>query len=54
MGPAPCLISKENKDYLWNLYFKGPQLQPMQAILEEALKDFKKSRTSLTLDVDPR
>ena len=54
LGPAPCLISKESGDFLWNLYFKGPDVWAMHRLLQEAFKNFQRSKVALTLDVDPQ
>ncbi|MBI4352879.1 MAG: primosomal protein N' [Candidatus Omnitrophica bacterium] len=54
MGPAPCLVSKEKGLFRWNLYLKGPSIPEMGAWLKETLREFQKSRTVLTIDVDPQ
>jgi primosomal protein N' (replication factor Y) len=54
MGPAPCLISKERGEFRWNLYLKGPSIEAMNPFLKDVLAEFKRTKTRLTIDVDPQ
>ena len=54
MGPAPCLVSKLRGVYRWGLYLKGGSVEAMRPVLDGALAEFKKTRITLTVDVDPQ
>lgn len=54
LGPAPSAVSKHNGQYYWNLYIKGPSVEETAPILRETLKNFKRTRVALTIDVDPQ
>ncbi len=54
LGPAPSVISKEKGLYRWNLFIQSQTIEGLSAPLREALKEFKKSRVTLTVDVDPQ
>ncbi len=54
LGPAPCLTSKEKGLYRWNLYLKGPTVEMIRPVLKETLKEFKRVKVMLTVDVDPQ
>ncbi|MBI4432312.1 MAG: primosomal protein N' [Candidatus Omnitrophica bacterium] len=54
MGPAPCATSKVKGQFRWNLYLKGPSIEAMTRPVKEAIKDFKKEKVLLTVNVDPQ
>lgn len=54
MGPAPCLVSKENGRFCWNFYLRGPSVEQMLPILRKTLADFKRRSTQLVIDVNPQ
>ncbi len=54
LGPAPCLVPREKGMFRWNLYLKGPSVETIQPVLKAALGEFKKTGTTLTVDVDPQ
>lgn len=54
LGPAPCLISKERGMFRWNLIVKAPTIEVLAPRLREALKEFKKMRITVTVDIDPQ
>ncbi len=54
LGPAPCLASKENGLFVWNLYIKGPSTEGTLETLQQALKSFKKEKVQISIDVDPQ
>ncbi len=54
LGPAPCLTSKEKGQFRWNLYLKGPDPDAALSALKKALAVFKKTGTTLTVNVDPQ
>ena len=54
LGPAPCLTSKEKGMFRWNLYLKGPDPETVLGVLKKALSVFKKTGTTLTVNVDPQ
>ncbi len=54
MGPAPCLISKEKGEYRWNFYLKGPSVEEINPALKAVLDEFRRTRTRMTVDVDPQ
>jgi primosomal protein N' (replication factor Y) (superfamily II helicase) len=53
LGPAPALNSKENGQYFWNLYLKGPEIAGINAFIKETLSHFKKKGVTVIVDVDP-
>ena len=54
LGPAPCLISKRQGRFFWNLYIKGPSVEEINPVIENVLGQFKKMKVLLTIDVDPQ
>lgn len=54
LGPAPSIISKEKGLYRWNLLIQTVNAERAGADLRNALKEFKKSRATLTVDMDPQ
>ncbi len=54
LGPSPAMVSREKGQFHWNFYLKGPEALEMNALLRRALGDFKKSRITMTVDVDPQ
>jgi len=54
LGPSPGLVSKQSGLFYWNLYVKGPSTERIAAELRPALAEFKKIKSSLTVDVDPQ
>ena len=54
LGPAPCLTSKEKGVFRWNFYLQTPTVDEAVPFLKKAVQDFKKSRVTLTIDVDPQ
>ena len=54
LGPAPCLISREKGSFYWHLFAKGPSVTLVNPLLKQALAQFKKSRVTITVDVDPQ
>jgi primosomal protein N' (replication factor Y) len=53
-GPAPCLTSKQEGQFLWNIFLKGPSVEAVGFAIRAALKDFKRSRVTLSVDMDPQ
>jgi primosomal protein N' (replication factor Y) len=54
LGPAPALISKENGQFRWNFFVKGPSVEVINPVLRKALAEFKRVKVTLTVDVDPQ
>ena len=53
-GPAPCLASKEGGNFMWNLFVKGPTAESVNKLIRRTLQEFKKSRITISVDVDPQ
>ncbi len=54
LGPAPALVSREKGQFHWNFYLKGPDVFAINALLRQELAVFKKSRVTISVDVDPQ
>lgn len=54
LGPAPCIFSKINNNFRYQILLKAKTIQPMQALVKKALIDFScRSKNYLEIDVDP-
>lgn len=54
LGPAPAIVSKIRGKFLWNVLFKGKDIQKLIRGLREVLRDFRRYKgVKLTIDVDP-
>lgn len=55
LGPAPCVISRKNNAFFWQLYIRTDSIPEAIAILKPATTLIKsKGTTRITLDVNPR
>ncbi len=54
LGPAPCLITKINNNYRYQILLKSKKIKTLQDLVKNAIKDFNiKSKNYLEIDVDP-
>ena len=54
LGPAPCLFSKINNNYRYQILLKAKRIQALQEIVKRTLNNFSVySKNYLEIDVDP-
>ncbi len=54
LGPAPANVAREKGQFHWNFYLKGSEVPRINRLLRGVLAEFKKSRVTITVDVDPQ
>ncbi len=54
LGPSPAPVSREKGQFHWNFLLKGEHPLEINAFLRQRLQEFKKSRVTITVDVDPQ
>ena len=54
LGPAPCLLTKINNNFRYQILLKSKKIEISQDILKKALNNFSlSSKNYLEIDVDP-
>ena len=54
LGPAPCLITKINNNYRYQILLKSKNIKYLQDMVKNAILDFNvKNNNFLEIDVDP-
>jgi primosomal protein N' (replication factor Y) (superfamily II helicase) len=54
LGPAPCMLTKINNNFRYQILLKSRKIEKIQSLLKKALKEFALSSNNyLEIDVDP-